>query len=62
MTPEELRQRINTGEDSRTEFKDEQADADSLAAAIISFANSAGGLLLVGVSDRGAPVGVADQD
>ncbi|MBI4614875.1 MAG: putative DNA binding domain-containing protein, partial [Planctomycetes bacterium] len=62
MSPEELRERIRLGEDGRTEFKDERSHPDDLAAAIVSFANSAGGDLLLGVAnDRSVP-GVSDPD
>lgn len=63
MTPDEFKQRISLGEDARTEFKEEPVRPDALAAAIVSFANSAaGGAILLGVADDGRPAGVADAD
>ncbi|MBI4702251.1 MAG: ATP-binding protein [Deltaproteobacteria bacterium] len=62
MTPEELQERIRLGEDSRTELKDERAQPDDLAATVVSFANAAGGELVLGVANDRAVPGVSDLD
>src|SRR5262245_37456096 len=62
MTTDELRERIRAGEDANTEFKDERVQAADLAAAFVSFANSRGGWVLVGVDNRGNPSGVGNAD
>ncbi|MBI3268923.1 MAG: HEAT repeat domain-containing protein [Planctomycetes bacterium] len=62
MTPGDLRDRIRAGEDSRTEFKDDRVWPDELASALVAFANSAGGLVLLGVGDDRSLRGVSDPD
>ncbi|MBI5365697.1 MAG: putative DNA binding domain-containing protein [Planctomycetes bacterium] len=62
MTPQELEERVRLGEDARTEFKVESAHPDALAVVMVSFANSEGGVLLLGVADDRALKGVADPD
>lgn len=62
MTPNDLRDRIRLGEDSRTEFKDERVGPEEIAAALVALANSAGGLLLIGVGDDRSVRGVSEPD
>jgi ATP-dependent DNA helicase RecG len=62
MTPDELFDRIQLGEDSTTEFKDERVRPEGLAAAIVSFANASGGDVVIGVADDGRIVGVGHPD
>jgi ATP-dependent DNA helicase RecG len=62
VTTDELRERIRLGEDARTELKDERVHTDALEAAIVSFANAAGGVIAIGVADDGETRGVADAD
>ena len=50
------------GENLHTEFKAWPIPPDDLAAAIVAFANTDGGRILLGVDDRGAAVGVGDLD
>jgi ATP-dependent DNA helicase RecG len=54
--------RIRQGEGLSTEFKQELTSPDRLAASLVAFANSSGGVIFVGVDDNGAPVGVDDVD
>lgn len=58
----ELLEIIDKGEDYYSEFKEEGAHPDDLAAEIVAFANSDGGRLMVGVSDDSGIVGVANAD
>lgn len=53
---------IEKGEDSFTEFKEEKVHPDDLAAEIVAFANTEGRSLIIGVSDDGEVLGVADLD
>ena len=53
---------IEKGEDSFTEFKEEKVHPDKLAAEIVAFANTEGGNLIIGVSDDGKILGVANPD
>ncbi len=60
MTPTEILDRIHRGEDDETELKRWAAFPDRVAVAICALANSAGGLVLLGVDDDGTPNGVPD--
>ena len=51
-------QRISAGEDGRTEFK-RGVDKDGIGKATSAFANTEGGLLILGVDDDKNIVGVA---
>lgn len=62
MNAAELGTAIAQGEDSYTEFKEESAHPDDLAATIVAFANTEGGRLILGVSDDKQVVGVTDTD
>src|ERR1039458_7348498 len=62
MNLAELRSRIQNWEDVHTEFKLQAVHPDDLAAAIVAFANSDGGQLIVGVSNERRVVGVTDLD
>ena len=63
----ELRQQIAAGEDSHFEWKSVVhakgglPDADDLAKALCSFANSGGGHLVLGVEDDGSITGIGDR-
>ena len=54
-----VHERIQAGEDARTEFKRDAANAAALAKAVCAFANGAGGLLVMGVEDDGTLAGVS---
>ena len=54
----ELIEKIRLGEDSTIEFKRELPRRDALADEIAAFANARGGVLLIGVEDHGAIVGL----
>lgn len=58
MTPEQLSVLIAGGEDSRKQFKADVTNTDALAAELCAFANTAGGVLLIGVSDNGTTKGL----
>ncbi len=53
--------RIESGEDARTELKSATSDISSIRRTLCAFANSDGGLLVIGVGDSGSILGV-DQD
>ena len=57
---DELEALIALGEGFTTEFK--RADASSLGREICAFANATGGVILIGVTDRGEIVGVGDHN
>jgi len=58
----ELRRRIKTWEDIHTEFKESSAHEDDLSAALVAFANTDGGQLIIGVSKTKQIMGVRDAD
>ncbi len=55
-----LAETVRKGEDSRTQFKLRFNSADALGSEISAMANSEGGLILVGVSDKGEIIGIED--
>lgn len=57
LTPEELARRIAEGEGKTLEFKRGLPGAPKVARTLAAFANTRGGLLLIGVGDRGELVG-----
>jgi len=50
--------RIEAGENLTTEFKQEYTE--DIKKTIIAFANTAGGILCIGINDDGTPTGVRD--
>ena len=52
MTATELREIINQGEDSKTQFKRQFNSVDVVASEIAAMLNSEGGKIIVGVSDQ----------
>ena len=61
MDLKQFRESIRGGESDRLEFKSEARDLRAVGRAVCAFANSFGGLVLIGVDDRGEIVGV-DED
>ena len=53
MDISELKEILSRGEDSKTQFKTKFTHVDSLASEICAMANTDGGIIVVGVSDRG---------
>lgn len=62
MESTELLEIINRGEDSRHQFKVNFHNVDSLAAEIVAFSNSNGGLIIIGVTDDGQVAGLSRVD
>ncbi len=60
MTSRELRQLIRLGEGFTSEFK--QSGATHLGRELCAFANATGGVMLIGVTDNGKPVGVREPN
>ncbi len=61
MRRHQLREIISEGESSTVEFKRKCASPQKIARELIAFANSSGGVLLVGVDDDGSIVGVKSE-
>jgi predicted HTH transcriptional regulator len=53
MNETELLAILARGEDNRHQFKEYFNNVDSLAAELVAFANSGGGMLIVGSNDAG---------
>ncbi|MBC8262991.1 MAG: putative DNA binding domain-containing protein [Anaerolineales bacterium] len=62
MTERELQDWIAEGEDFFIEFKREIDSAIDIAAEVVAFANTEGGILLIGVDDDKSVCGVDDAD
>ncbi|MFZ5968939.1 MAG: RNA-binding domain-containing protein [Bacillota bacterium] len=62
MNKSELLELLNNGENSFLEFKEEQVRPNDLAAEIVAFANAEGGVILLGVGDKGEIKGVTDPN
>ncbi len=62
MNETELLAILARGEDSRRQFKENFSNVDSLAAELVAFANSGGGLLIVGANDAGEVQGLTAAD
>ena len=58
MNETDLLQLLARGEDSRNQFKRDETSADSIAAELAAFANSGGGMLLLGAGDDGSVIGL----
>ncbi|PZN81873.1 MAG: ATP-dependent DNA helicase RecG [Candidatus Methylumidiphilus alinenensis] len=58
----DLKSQIVLGEDSRRQFKQDVTNADALAAEMAAFANSEGGVILLGVADDGSAPGLSLAD
>ena len=58
----EILELIKRGEDSRTQFKRTLSNPEQLAQELVAFANTLGGVILVGIADTGDIVGVSPDD
>ena len=61
MDWQRVRKHIDEGEGPRTEFKRGLGDLTSVGKAISAFANSQGGLIILGVADSGEIIGVEED-
>ncbi|HET8580589.1 MAG TPA: ATP-binding protein [Nitrospiraceae bacterium] len=62
LAEEEIETLILQGENSQVEFKGSLREAVDLAETIVAFANSIGGVILVGVDNRGHVTGYREED
>lgn len=60
ISPEEIRRYVLEGESETVEFKLSFSTDPSIALTLIAFANTKGGVLLLGISDTGEIVGVSE--
>ncbi len=59
---DKIKEIISQGENRRVEFKSGSVRADSLAVEMSAFANTSGGIILVGVEDNGDITGMERTD
>jgi predicted HTH transcriptional regulator len=62
MKKAEILKRIERGEDSQTQFKENFTNSQQLAAELVAFSNSRGGYILVGISDDNRVKGLSKED
>ncbi|MEN6306113.1 MAG: RNA-binding domain-containing protein [Anaerohalosphaeraceae bacterium] len=62
MDASEILERIELGEDSTTQFKENITNHASLAEEMVAFSNAIGGLIIVGVKDNGEIKGLSSED
>jgi ATP-dependent DNA helicase RecG len=62
MNEQDLLDILACGEDSQHQFKSNMNNIDALAAELVAFANSSGGMLVIGVSDQGNIQGLIATD
>jgi ATP-dependent DNA helicase RecG len=62
MEKNELIDLVGRGEDSRTQFKRDVTNSESLAGDLAAFSNSQGGRIIIGVDDQGGLVGLSPDD
>jgi len=58
----EILERIELGEDSTTQFKENVNNNTSLAEEMVAFSNALGGLIIIGVKDDGQIIGLCSED
>ena len=61
MTLQELTYIISQGENSSVEFKESAVRPEAVAREMTAFANSAGGVIIIGVADDGLVTGIGDR-
>lgn len=62
MTPHDLQILVSNGEDTRQQFKRDFNHVDGMAAELVAFANTTGGKLIIGVTDKGDIEGLDASD
>ena len=61
MTPQELKDILNQGENSSVEFKESVVRPEAMAREMVAFANSKGGVIVIGVADDGTVKGIGER-
>ena len=57
-----LLEKIKKGENKTVEFKEKLPSNDSIIKTVISFSNTGGGLLIIGLRDNGEIIGIDNED
>jgi ATP-dependent DNA helicase RecG len=58
----ELVEVIGRGEDSHVQFKQNVTNADALAGELVAFANTKGGVIIIGIDNQGTIMGLSAED
>lgn len=58
----EILERIELGEDSTTQFKENSTNNTALAEEMVAFSNALGGLIIIGVKDNGEIIGLSADE
>ena len=53
---------LEQGESRSVEFKSKEVHAESIAKGMVAFSNSQGGVILIGVSDKGEVEGISGDN
>lgn len=61
VSPDAVKRLIQRGEGNNLEFKRLINDPRKIAKSMVAFANSSGGILLIGINDNGSVYGVPDE-
>ena len=61
MTPQELKDIISQGKNSSVEFKESAVRPETIAREMVAFANSTGGVIVIGVADDGTIKGIGER-
>jgi len=62
MKKSELKAIALKGEDSLLQFKRDIRNVDALASEMVTFSNSEGGRIIIGITDAGEPAGIPRED
>lgn len=62
VTPESILELVAGGESDHVEFKTQLPPEDIVARELVAFANAEGGLLLIGVTDKGQIAGLSKEE
>ncbi|MBK8455068.1 MAG: RNA-binding domain-containing protein [Thiofilum sp.] len=62
MNPSDLHTLIQQGENEAVEFKTLPVRSETLAREMVAFANSAGGVILLGIADDGSIIGIDEHE
>lgn len=60
--PDEFQQLVRGGESATLEFKQTASNPEKIAKTLVAFANTMGGMLVIGISDRREIIGIDPEE